>query len=1104
MFRDGISSIDRSPTAVTRLKKEKSGFGYGRLLATYSLLIASVMAQAQSWQKFSTFQNVGGASDETARQMVVDGTGNIFTLSSSGSGLVLAKRDSGGVALWRSFYPAEGSGLSLTTDGGVAVVGRIDRGNNPSAREILTLKYDANGVLTWTRVLPGATGQPDPAIRVKAANDGSIYVGATVNQDAFSDISVIKYSSAGDFLWKQTEGPDPNQEVCLGLAIDPAGNVLAYANRNPAGTGSAVIYKFAPAGNLIWEFSPSTKGPIGGFAMDSTGASYLPLNGLTPAVVKVSAAGTQSFKTSLAVTNAPLNIALLGTNAYVCGFQPTTTNCFVTKLNTNGSVAWTATHTGPASAIETLNSIGVAADGSSYSSGNRPSATTAGIFTLKVSPTGVVSWAVDHGAYTYTPPLIPPLTPTPPPPIPTTIAINGASQPITFSTIGGPGTPTGYDTEVCVDTIAGAVAALNTDDQNGTVDTVDTSLTDGIGRTYVLSDSQQGNGADVALEQVSSTGVVNWVRAFGGPGNDLGYAIAREPDGGVAVGYGVFNSGTNLWDTRVRRFDAAGNVMWTVQVAGSAHIASMACASDGAVYLTGQDQAVLPFRYRTAKLNGADGTVVWNTLFTGLANGGDDFPFKISLDNAGRVYVCGNLWDGSRYLATLQRYDPTNGNVVWTQTYASSPVGASAFALVTDGAGGAYIAGADWANGGRGLIRHYDSAGTLLLNRVISETDTLQERFVSIALDGSGNVIVGGSAVRLDKNIDLLAAKYAANGALLWKDLYDGPAGLNDIGKYLAVDKAGHIFVAGSVTGGVTGRDYVLWRLNADGSAGWPDAGDGFVHSSVLFDSGLGVADSVAGLGLDDIGGAYLAGTAIGPNNTYDMHVMKFAADVSSQFISQTTPATMVAGQTYFVSLVFQNTSNTTWTAAGGFGIGTLNPVDNMTWSVNRVPLGASDSIAPGGTAKVQVHLWAPTVPGTYNFQWSMRQEPLGVFGTPSTNIPVVVSVAPNAARYVTQNPPSSVKVNASFTVKITMRNVGSNAWTTAGAYAIAPSGSPTTWNITQVSVGTSVAPGADKVFTLSCKAPPAAGSYVFRFQMRNSSGFFGDQTATKTITVTP
>lgn len=110
----------------------------------------------------------------------------------------------------------------------------------------------------------------------------------------------------------------------------------------------------------------------------------------------------------------------------------------------------------------------------------------------------------------------------------------------------------------------------------------------------------------------------------------------------------------------------------------------------------------------------------------------------------------------------------------------------------------------------------------------------------------------------------------------------------------------------------------------------------------------------------------------------------------NAMFVSQTVPATMVAGQTYSVSVTMQNIGLATWTAAGAYKLGSQNPQDNGIWGVGRVLL--SNSVPSGASYTFTFNVTAPSSPGTYNFQWGMLQEGVMWFGQFSTNIPVVVN----------------------------------------------------------------------------------------------------------------
>ena len=120
------------------------------------------------------------------------------------------------------------------------------------------------------------------------------------------------------------------------------------------------------------------------------------------------------------------------------------------------------------------------------------------------------------------------------------------------------------------------------------------------------------------------------------------------------------------------------------------------------------------------------------------------------------------------------------------------------------------------------------------------------------------------------------------------------------------------------------------------------------------------------------------------------------ASSNNAQLVSQSVPTTMVAGQTYSVSVTMKNTGTTTWTKTNGYCLGSQNPQDNRVWHPGvRVYLASTDSIAPGQSKTFTFTAKAPTIPGTYNFQWQMLQESVQWFGAKSTNVAVKVVSAP-------------------------------------------------------------------------------------------------------------
>ena len=110
-----------------------------------------------------------------------------------------------------------------------------------------------------------------------------------------------------------------------------------------------------------------------------------------------------------------------------------------------------------------------------------------------------------------------------------------------------------------------------------------------------------------------------------------------------------------------------------------------------------------------------------------------------------------------------------------------------------------------------------------------------------------------------------------------------------------------------------------------------------------------------------------------------------------AQYISQSVPASMFAGQSYSVTVTMKNNGGTTWTPASSYRLGSQNPGDNTVWGAGRVNLGGGDSIGSGVSKSFTFNAVAPATPGTYNFQWRMVQDGVEWFGDYTPNVAVAV-----------------------------------------------------------------------------------------------------------------
>lgn len=110
-----------------------------------------------------------------------------------------------------------------------------------------------------------------------------------------------------------------------------------------------------------------------------------------------------------------------------------------------------------------------------------------------------------------------------------------------------------------------------------------------------------------------------------------------------------------------------------------------------------------------------------------------------------------------------------------------------------------------------------------------------------------------------------------------------------------------------------------------------------------------------------------------------------------SEFVSQTVPTSLQAGQLFNVTLKWLNSGTQAWDGASGVRLGSQNLPNNTTWGPDRVSL-AGFNITAGQHLEVTFTATAPRAAGTYNFQWQLFQQDVGFFGQMSANVSVIVS----------------------------------------------------------------------------------------------------------------
>ena len=131
------------------------------------------------------------------------------------------------------------------------------------------------------------------------------------------------------------------------------------------------------------------------------------------------------------------------------------------------------------------------------------------------------------------------------------------------------------------------------------------------------------------------------------------------------------------------------------------------------------------------------------------------------------------------------------------------------------------------------------------------------------------------------------------------------------------------------------------------------------------------------------------AGTSNGP--LWSFTTQDDVLNSDAVFVSQSVPASMTPGQTVAVYVTMRNTGSNTWSYDGKFKLGSQNAQGNMTWGDSRMWMDSTASVPPNGEYTFTADVTAPSIEGTYNFQWKIVQEGVAWFGAQSTNVAVIV-----------------------------------------------------------------------------------------------------------------
>lgn len=202
-----------------------------------------------------------GPENDLAKAIDLDGDENVYiTGDSSGLGtgqdLATIKYDSDGNELWIARYHGSGpagssdsaNDIAIDTLGNVYVTGFIEiTGNDASARDYVTIKYDTDGNQLWKSVYNGPGDAIDSASSLDLDLVGNVYVtGLITGIETGADCATVKYDSDGNQIWvSRFNGSGNGRDSARQVRMDSNGNVYVAGISEGNGTAyDAIVIKY--------------------------------------------------------------------------------------------------------------------------------------------------------------------------------------------------------------------------------------------------------------------------------------------------------------------------------------------------------------------------------------------------------------------------------------------------------------------------------------------------------------------------------------------------------------------------------------------------------------------------------------------------------------------------------------------------------------------------------------------------------------------------------------------------------------------------------------------------------------------------------------------
>jgi len=728
------------------------------------------------WQ--NTYNAFLAPATDAAVDIVVDRFGNSIvtgwsdSLTSSCDFLTI-KYDPNGQILWSKRYNS-GFGiadypvaLAINLNGEITVTGyrELEPGNN----EVITLRYSQNGELLWLRHFTHS-GASRPVAMLAEDGNGVFICISIDTPDGNTDAMIVHYEENGTLAWENSyQNSAFRQDAFTALHRATDGSIYAVGHTNSGGYSKALLHKIDSNGHTLWSRSYD----------DGNGADEY----------AISIAGNTE------------GVVLAGSS-----IRNGSGDFFFIAVDTFGNQRWKEIVDSDDSADNRLVDLAIVEDGL-VATGYSSVGTNSNIWTVKLNTDGAQQWQQQFQSIgrSYPADLVVDSN--------MNVLLTGFSElssnhsqmlVVKYSQSG---------TELWRDAI-GVDNPFHHDGRAIAVGADGTLCVTGFG--YSRED-----GWDMITAAYSTSGEKRWQQNYTAPSTSREIAIRSvrdEQNKLYTIGHSF--TGERGWDIVLFCEAPTGEKLWNtiLDEHGEDDLVVAIQRFENHLYVMGSSRSasgsvdVVLYKYSLF------GELLWKRFYRGAS---DRNPVALAISDSGELFIAARDGQNATSSATLLAIAP-DGYLLWE--YRAVDNMSDIMVVPTAMA----VCGNKIALVGNGLVGTTDQDfvtslfhmdGQHLWQRTYGGNSGYIDSAVDVLLEPDENVIVCGTSYEDGYNSDISVIRYSTSGDVLWQDQLNGSGNNNDLAYALRKAPQGGFYLLGRAFTVLEKDDLVLRHYQHDGTA---------------------------------------------------------------------------------------------------------------------------------------------------------------------------------------------------------------------------------------------------------------------------------------------